>query len=168
MQRKLLVVISIVLVCVMSISFSACSLTKSSKVLPEGRSVESIDLMVYNTSNESVKKTLSEEDRNKLVEMFDDLGFMDRYIPQLDLKKKLSSEEFKYVLTINIAKKGLKKAYSYYVYIGRTATYTAMNKEIFTEEKDKYLRIETDSKKYEGDASQEIVDHLNRLRLAMI
>ena len=168
MKRKILVVISIVLVCVMSIAFAACSFTKSSKVLPEGREISSIELMVYNSNNESVKKELNDEDKQSLIDYFNDLGFMDRYVEQFDVSKKLSSEEFKYVLEIKVKKKGLKKAYTYYVKIGRSATYRAMNKELFTEVDDKYLKIETESKKFKGEASQEVVDFLNRQRLAMI
>ena len=162
MNKKVILIVSILMI--VSIMLSACSLTKSSKVIPEDREVESLELLVYNADNEAVKNTLSNVDTQKLLELFDNLGYIDRYISQLDVTKKLTSEEFTYALTVNIKKKGLKKAYSYYIYIGRTATYTLANKSIETKEDVKYMRIDTGSKKYKGEATEEIVKILEGIK----
>ncbi len=165
-MKKIVTIISILVVLVLGMALSSCSFSKSSKVLPEKREVESIDLLVFNENGESIKKTLSDEEKQSLVEKFNDLGYMDRYI--IDLKKTISSEEFDYTLTINIKKKGLKKAYSYYVYIGRYLTYKAIGKEITKEYDEKYLKIDDGKKQFAGQVTDEIAKQLKEIKLSMI
>ena len=160
-KRLTISIISIIVI--ISILLSGCSLTKSEKIIPEDREVESIDLLVFNEDKESVKHTLGDIDKDELVEMFNNLGYIDRYIKEVDLTKTLSSEEFEYMLTIHIAKKGLKKAYDYYVYIGRTSTYTALGKEI-TNNEPKYLKVDTGKKQFKGDATDEIINLLSGIK----
>ena len=136
---------------------------KSVKVIVEDRSVDSIDLLVFDETSKSVKYTLSGEEQGELIKMLDNLGYMDRLI----VPNTIASESFEYSLTINVSKKGLKKAYSYYVYIDKTETYTIAGKDI-TNRKDKYLRVVTDSKKYEGEANQEVINYLKQLKEAAI
>ena len=165
-MKKIVTILSILIVLILGMALSSCSFTKSSKVLPENRDVESIDILVFNENGESVKKTLSEEEKQSLVEKFNDLGYMDRYV--IDLKKTVSSEEFEYALTINIKKKGLKKAYSYYVYIGRHVTYKVVGKEITTEYEEKYLKIDDGKKQFAGEVTDEIANVLKEIKLSMI
>ena len=56
-KRLTVLVISIILI--LSMLLASCSFTKSEKILPEDREVESIELLVFNREKESVKKTLS-------------------------------------------------------------------------------------------------------------
>ena len=165
-MKKIITIISILIVLILGMSLSACSFTKSSKVLPEDREVESIDLLVFNENGESVKQTLTDEQKQSLVTKFNDLGFMDRSV--IDLKKTVSSEEFEYALTINIKKKGLKKAYSYYVYIGRHVTYKVVGKEITTEYEEKYLKIDDGKKQFSGEVTDEIAKELKEIKLSII
>ena len=136
--------------------------------MPEKREVESIDLLVFNENGESVKKTLSDEEKQSLIDKFNDLGYMDRYIKQFDLSKTVSAEEFEYSLTINIKKKGLKKAYSYYVYIGRHVTYKVGSKELVNDYEEKYLKMDNGSKQYTGEVTDEIATLLKDIKLSMI
>ena len=159
---KKTIFLSVLLIIVLTLSLFGCA-PKSTKVIVEDREVGSIDLLVFNDSDQSVKYTLTGEEQGELVKMLDNLGYMDRII----LSNTIPSETFEYALTINVNKKGLKKAYSYYVYIGKTETYTVAGKDITTT-KDKYLRIETDSKKYEGEANQEVINYLKQLKDAAI
>ena len=157
---KKTVLVLVILTMILSLSLFGCNATKSSKVIPENRSVDSIDLLVFNSADQSVKCTLADVERDKLIEMFDNLGYMDR----LYITNPVSSESFEYSLTINVAKKGLKKAYSYYVYIDRTSSYNVNGKNLVDQRDELYLRIETDSKKYEGKCNQEIINYLKQLK----
>ena len=160
MKKKLFV--SIILIIVLAIALFGCA-PKSTKVIVEDREISSIDLLVFDDNDQSVKHTLTDEEKAELIEMFDNLGYMERLIVQ----NKIPSEEFQYLLTINVAKKKTKKAYSYYVYIDKTETYTIGDIEKETRD-EKYLRIVTDSKKYEGHVTQEIINYLKQLKDAAI
>ena len=162
MNRKLLI-ISVLAVLIVSVMLSSCSLTKSEKIIPEDRTVESIEMLVFNADQESVKQKLSSADTQDLIEMFNNLGYIDRYIEQVDLTKSIASEEYDYMLTIHIAKKGVKKAYEYYVYVGRKSTTTVAGKDIVKEEP-KYLKVDTGKKKFKGDATDEIVKLLKSIK----
>ena len=155
-------VVFIILIIILMLSLFGCA-PKSVKVIVEDRSVDSIDLLVFDETNKSIKYTLSGEEQGELIKMLDNLGYMDRLI----VPNTIASESFEYSLTINVGKKGLKKAYSYYVYIDKTETYTIAGKDI-TNRKDKYLRVVTDSKKYEGEANQEVINYLKQLKEAAI
>ena len=155
-------VVFIILIIILMLSLFGCA-PKSVKVIVEDRSVDSIDLLVFDDTSKSVKYTLSGEEQGELIKMLDNLGYMDRLI----VPNTIASESFEYSLTINVGKKGLKKAYSYYVYIDKTETYTIAGKDI-TNRKDKYLRVVTDSKKYEGEANQEVINYLKQLKEAAI
>ena len=155
-------VVFIILIIILMLSLFGCA-PKSVKVIVEDRSVDSIDLLVFDDTSKSVKYTLSGEEQGELIKMLDNLGYMDRLI----VPNAIASESFEYSLTINVSKKGLKKAYSYYVYIDKTETYTIAGKDI-TNRKDKYLRVVTDSKKYEGEANQEVINYLKQLKEAAI
>ncbi len=155
-------VVFIILIIILMLSLFGCA-PKSVKVIVEDRSVDSIDLLVFDETSKSVKYTLSGEEQGELIKMLDNLGYMDRLI----VPNTIASESFEYSLTINVGKKGLKKAYSYYVYIDMTETYTIAGKDI-TNRKDKYLRVVTDSKKYEGEANQEVINYLKQLKEAAI
>ena len=155
-------VVFIILIIILMLSLFGCA-PKSVKVIVEDRSVDSIDLLVFDETSKSVKYTLSGEEQGELIKMLDNLGYMDRLI----VPNTIASESFEYSLTINVSKKGLKKAYSYYVYIDKTETYTIAGKDI-TNRKDKYLRVVTDSKKYEGEANQEVINYLKQLKEAAI
>ena len=165
MNKKLTILIAIIIILTMLLA--SCSFNKSEKIIPEDREIESIELLVYNENSESVKQTLSDSDKQDIIEMFNNLGYIDRYYNQVDITKKLSSEEFEYMLTINVAKKGLKKAYSYYVYINRTSTYIVAGKEV-TNNEPKYLRVDTGSKKFKGDATDEIINLLNEIKQTLV
>ena len=155
-------VVFIILIIILMLSLFGCA-PKSVKVIVEDRSVDSIDLLVFDETSKSIKYTLSGEEQGELIKMLDNLGYMDRLI----VPNTIASESFEYSLTINVGKKGLKKAYSYYVYIDKTETYTIAGKDI-TNRKDKYLRVVTDSKKYEGEANQEVINYLKQLKEAAI
>ena len=155
-------VVFVILIIILMLSLFGCA-PKSVKVIVEDRSVDSIDLLVFDETSKSVKYTLSGEEQGELIKMLDNLGYMDRLI----VPNTIASESFEYFLTINVSKKGLKKAYSYYVYIDKTETYTIAGKDI-TNRKDKYLRVVTDSKKYEGEANQEVINYLKQLKEAAI
>jgi len=155
-------VVFIILIIILMLSLFGCA-PKSVKVIVEDRSVDSIDLLVFDDTSKSVKYTLSGEEQGELIKMLDNLGYMDRLI----VPNTIASESFEYSLLINVGKKGLKKAYSYYVYIDKTETYTIAGKDI-TNRKDKYLRVVTDSKKYEGEANQEVINYLKQLKEAAI
>ncbi len=155
-------VVFVILIIILMLSLFGCA-PKSVKVIVEDRSVDSIDLLVFDDTSKSVKYTLSGEEQGELIKMLDNLGYMDRLI----VPNTIASESFEYSLTINVGKKGLKKAYSYYVYIDKTETYTIAGKDI-TNRKDKYLRVVTDSKKYEGEANQEVINYLKQLKEAAI
>ena len=155
-------IVFVILIIILMLSLFGCA-PKSVKVIVEDRSVDSIDLLVFDETSKSVKYTLSGEEQGELIKMLDNLGYMDRLI----VPNTIASESFEYSLTINVGKKGLKKAYSYYVYIDKTETYTIAGKDI-TNRKDKYLRVVTDSKKYEGEANQEVINYLKQLKEAAI
>ena len=155
---KKTIFLSLIIIIVLSLSLFGCA-PKSVKVIVEDREVGSIDLLVFDDTAKSIKYTLSGEEQSQLIQMLDNLGYMDRYI----VPNAIASESFEYSLTINVNKKGLKKAYSYYVYIDKTETYTIAGKDI-TNRKEKYLRIVTDSKKYEGEANQEVINYLTQLK----
>ncbi len=164
-MKKSLVIISILLIVILSFSLVGCSLTKSVKVIPEGREVESMELIVFNAKAESVRFDLTNEEVNKLSTMFDNLGYLERQY----IANPIQNERIEYTLVVNVAKKNIfKKAYTYYIYIGVATNSIYDNMPIINSPESSFLRVETDSAKYSGKVNEEVLSYLGLLKAAAI
>ena len=163
MNKKILVCLVCIIV-LMTVVFTACSFTKSTKVIVENRDIESINLIVFDSQNTSHKYELTSGEITKLKDMLDNLGYIEREY----ISNPIISETFDYTLEVNVAKKGLKKAYTYYVKIGRVYSYSINNKDILNQKEPTYLSIETNQLKYAGQANEEIVAYLALMKASII
>ncbi|MCR4874910.1 MAG: hypothetical protein K5923_04140 [Clostridia bacterium] len=164
-MKKSLVIVSILLIVILSFSLVGCSLTKSVKVIPEGREVESMELIVFNAKAESIRFDLTNEEVNKLSTMFDNLGYLERQY----IANPIQNERIEYTLVVNIAKKNIfKKAYTYYIYIGVATNSIYDNMPIINSPESSFLRVETDSAKYSGKVNEEVLSYLGLLKAAAI
>ncbi len=164
-MKKSLVIVSILLIVILSFSLIGCSLTKSVKVIPEGREVESMELIVFNAKAESVRFDLTNEEVNKLSTMFDNLGYLERQY----IANPIQNERIEYTLVVNVAKKNIfKKAYTYYIYIGVATNSIYDNMPIINSPESSFLRVETDSAKYSGKVNEEVLSYLGLLKAAAI
>ena len=164
-MKKALVFVSIILVLVISISLIGCSLTKSVKVIPECRAVDSMELIVYNAKAESVRFDLTQEEITKLESMFDNLGYLERQY----ISNPITNQRDEYTLVVNVAKKSaFKKAYTYYIYIGFETNSIYDSMPVITSPEKAFLRVETDSAKYSGSVNEEVLSYLALLKAAAI
>ena len=165
-MKKALVLTSIILIIVLSVSLVGCSLTKSVKVIPEGREVDSMELIVFNAKSESVRFDLTHEEVSKLETMFDNLGYLERQY----ISNPITNERIEYTLVVNVAKKSLfKKAYTYYIYVGFSTNSIIDNVPIITNSPETaFLRVETESSKYSGNVNEEVLSYLALLKAAAI
>ncbi len=164
-MKKSLVIISILLIVILSFSLVGCSLTKSVKVIPEGREVESMELIVFNAKAESVRFDLTNEEVNKLSTMFDNLGYLERQY----IANPIQNERIEYTLVVNVAKKNIfKKAYTYYIYIGVATNSIYDNMPIINSPESSFLRVATDSANYSGKVNEEVLSYLGLLKAAAI
>lgn len=163
MRKRNLLIILILVLTLTTIVISGCSFTKSTKVIVEDRDIESIEVLFYNSNGESTKYVLTSGEMEDITKLFDNLGYIDRQY----VSNPIISETFDYSLKIDVAKKGLKKAYTYYVYIGRTYSYKVNDKDILNQTESKYLLIETDQLKYKGEVNEEILNYLGLIRASL-
>ena len=164
-MKKSLVIVSILLIVVLSVSLIGCSLTKSVKVIPEGREVESMELIIFNAKSESVRFNLTNEEVQKLATMFDNLGYLERQY----IANPITNEKIEYTLVVNVAKKNMfKKAYTYYIYIGVSTNSIVDNMPIINSPESTFLRVETESAKYSGNVNEEVLAYLGLLKAAAI
>ena len=164
-MKKSLVIVSTLLIIVLSISLIGCSLTKSVKTIPEGREIESMELIVFNAKAESVRFDLTHEEISKLETMFDNLGYLERQY----IANPITNERIEYTLVVNVAKKNIfKKAYTYYVYVGVSTNSIYDNMPIINSPESTFLRVETDSAKYSGKVNEEVLSYLGLLKAAAI
>jgi len=161
-KKVAIILIAIVVVCVCI--FSGCNATKSIKVFPEDREVSGVTLVVYNSKSESVRYSFTSEEIEKLKTIFGNLGYIERQY----ISNPIISETFDYILEVNVEKKGLSKAYTYYVYIGREYSYSVNDTEIINQKESKYLKIKTNSKKYQGEANDEVINYLAFVEAAIL
>ncbi len=163
-MKRIVLALVLISIIVISLGLSSCSLTKSTKVFVEDREISSIKMIVYTADAQSKEYKFTKEEISSLKKMFDNLGYIERQY----VSNPIISESFDYTLEFNVAKKGVKKAYKYYVYVGRTYTYSIDDKQVLSQTESKYLSIATDQLKYKGEVNEEILNYLSLAKASII
>jgi len=161
MGRRLVLAVCIILsIVVLSTCLFACH--KTTTLVPEGRTTSSISLYYRADADAETKSyDLSFEEIVDMLSKLDECGVVEK-----DLLSAVSgavlNEYFTYEIRVNIDRKGLKKAKTIYIYVGRVQSVAnPLGGTIDNVSKD-YIRMK-DGDTYKGTATNDLLTYLGSL-----